>query len=93
MKDVDFPVWGIDNLGNSQMMYPENEYTFKGNEVLEIPIKQKLNNYLEEINKTYNKLNLEGRNSLYLTLLKDGVSSSGFLISSELSDNKYSIFR
>lgn len=45
MKNVDFPVWGIDNLGNSQMMYPENEYTFKGNEVLEIPIKQKLNNY------------------------------------------------
>jgi len=45
MKDVDFPVWGIDNLGNSQMMYPENEYKFQGSEVLEIPIKQKLNNY------------------------------------------------
>ena len=45
MKDVDFPVWGIDNLGNSQMMYPENDYIFQGTEVLEIPIKQKLNNY------------------------------------------------
>jgi len=38
MKDVDFPVLGIDNLGNSQMMYPENEYRFKGTEVFEIPM-------------------------------------------------------
>tara|TARA_R100000908_G_C3755948_1_gene150536 strand:+ start:4406 stop:4819 length:414 start_codon:yes stop_codon:yes gene_type:complete len=45
MRDVDFPVWGIDNLGNSEMMYPENDYSFEGTEVLEIPIKQKLNNY------------------------------------------------
>ena len=39
MKDVDFPVLGIDNLGNSKMMYPENEYTFKGTKVYELPIK------------------------------------------------------
>ena len=45
MKNVDFPVWGIDNLGNSKMMYPENDYKFEGTQVLEIPIKQKLNNY------------------------------------------------
>ena len=38
MKDVDFPVLGIDNLGNSQMMYPEEDYTFEGNEVLEMPM-------------------------------------------------------
>ena len=37
MRDVDFPVYGIDNLGNQQMMYPGNDYTFPGNEVLEIP--------------------------------------------------------
>ena len=45
MKDVDFPVWGIDNLGNSKMMYPENDYQFEGSEVLEIPMKQKLTYY------------------------------------------------
>jgi|GEM_PF-3004745 len=45
MKNVDFPVWGIDNLGNSKMMYPENDYKFEGTQVLEIPTKQKLNNY------------------------------------------------
>lgn len=39
MKDVDFPVYGVDNLGNSKMMYPENDYRFKGTEVYEIPIK------------------------------------------------------
>ena len=42
MKDVDFPILGIDNLGNSQMMYPERDYSFKGDRVLEIPIKQNL---------------------------------------------------
>ncbi len=47
---------------------------------------KKLNNNIREINTTFNTLNLKERNSLYLTLLKDGVSSSGFLISSELSE-------
>ena len=48
MKDVEFPVLGVDNLGNSKMMYPENDYKFEGNRVLEIPMKQNLfinNNY------------------------------------------------
>lgn len=43
MQDVDFPVWGIDNLGNSKTMFPGNEYEFPGDEVFEVPIKQKLN--------------------------------------------------
>ena len=43
MKDVDFPVLGTDNLGNSQMMMPEidgvyNEYQFPGNQVTELPM-------------------------------------------------------
>lgn len=42
MKNVDFPVLGIDNLGNSKMMWPEEDYIFEGDEVLEIPMKQKL---------------------------------------------------
>ena len=28
MKDVDFPIMGTNNLGNSQIMMPENEYQF-----------------------------------------------------------------
>jgi hypothetical protein len=40
MEDVPHPVFGIDNLGNQQMMYPGMNYTFPGNEVFELPIKQ-----------------------------------------------------
>ena len=40
MKDVDFPVFGIDNLGNQQMMYPGKEYQFPGNQVFELPMYQ-----------------------------------------------------
>lgn len=38
MKDVDFPVMGIDNLGNKKMMMPGGEYEFPGDMVFEIPM-------------------------------------------------------
>ena len=38
MQDVDFPVYGVDNLGNEQMMFPENEYQFPGDIVMEMPM-------------------------------------------------------
>jgi len=44
MEDVDFPVLGIDNLGNQQLMEPgqdNNDYYFPGSEVFEIPKAQK----------------------------------------------------
>lgn len=37
MKDVDFPVTGIDDLGYRMTMMPGEEYEFPGDEVLEIP--------------------------------------------------------
>jgi len=40
MEDVDFPVMGTDNLGNSQMMMPGNNYQFPGDSVLEVPMAQ-----------------------------------------------------
>ena len=40
MQDVDFPVYGIDDMGNAQMMYPGGEYQFPGNQVFELPIAQ-----------------------------------------------------
>ena len=40
MEDVDFPVMGTDNLGNSQMMTPGNNYQFPGDKVFEIPMAQ-----------------------------------------------------
>jgi len=41
MKNVEFPVLGIDNLGNKKMMQPGKDYSYPGNTVLEIPMKKK----------------------------------------------------
>ena len=40
MEDVDFPVKGIDNLGNEQIMMPGMNYQFPGDSVLEVPMAQ-----------------------------------------------------
>ena len=40
MEDVDFPIIGIDNLGNSQIMMPGGEYEFPGDKVFELPMAQ-----------------------------------------------------
>ena len=39
MRDVDYPVVGIDNHGNVKVMFPEREYRFTGSRVLEIPVR------------------------------------------------------
>jgi hypothetical protein len=39
MRGVDFPVLGVDNMGNRRLMKPGNDYTFPGNYVTEFPIK------------------------------------------------------
>lgn len=41
MKNVEFPVLGIDNLGNKKMMKPGKDYNYPGNIVLEIPMKKR----------------------------------------------------
>jgi len=38
MKGIDYPVKGIDDLGNEIMMYPDNEYLFPGTSVTEYPM-------------------------------------------------------
>jgi len=39
MKGVPFPVLAMDNLGNIKVMIPQGEYTFLGNQVLELPLR------------------------------------------------------
>ena len=39
MKGVNYPVLGISNTGDKQMMYPGEDYKFDGNSVVEYPIK------------------------------------------------------
>lgn len=38
MHSVSYPVLGVDNLGNSQIMYPDIDYQFSGEYVIEYPI-------------------------------------------------------
>lgn len=40
MRGVPYPVFGMDDTGYSQMMYPGAEYTFPGNMVYEMPMMQ-----------------------------------------------------
>lgn len=41
MKGVNYPVLGVDDFGNQQMMYPGMDYTFPGQNVTEYPQMQK----------------------------------------------------
>jgi hypothetical protein len=50
MKGVPYPVLGISDTGDQQMMYPEQEYTFKGKTVTEYPQKKKNGGWLEKYN-------------------------------------------
>jgi hypothetical protein len=50
MKNVDFPVLGIDNEGNSKIMQPGKDYSFPGEAVLEFRIGTK------NKSKIYNKI-------------------------------------
>lgn len=47
MKDVDYPILGIDEFGNKQMMHPGKEYKFPGKTIHEIP---NLKNYFNKRN-------------------------------------------
>ena len=54
MKDVDFPVLGIDNLGNEKIMQPgEEEINFQGDTVLEFPM---LGNIVKNKKQIYNRI-------------------------------------
>lgn len=41
MQGVGYPVYGVDNLGNAQMMYPNQNYKFPGTSVTEYPQNRK----------------------------------------------------
>lgn len=40
MKDVPYPVLGVSDMGDSKIMYPEEDYEFIGNNVTEYPMAQ-----------------------------------------------------
>ena len=50
MKNVGYPVLGIDDTGYKQVMKPEQQYTYPGQRVFEIPITQKYKHILKQLN-------------------------------------------
>jgi hypothetical protein len=58
MRDVPYPVFGFDDLGYSQMMYPGMDYKFPGNRVYELPMaqvgKENKNLSFDDLNREYN---------------------------------------
>jgi len=58
MKDVDFPVQGIDNLGNEQVMMPGGEYLFGGDYVIETPMKASGGEMIRRADGSYSKRGL-----------------------------------
>ena len=54
MKDVEFPVLGIDNKGNSEIMEPGKDYSFAGDTVLEFPMLK--GGFIKNKNKIYNRI-------------------------------------
>jgi GH24 family phage-related lysozyme (muramidase) len=59
MQGVNYPVLGIDDLGNQMMMEPGEEYQFPGDSVYEIPMKKgglvKMPKLTKKNKKSYNK--------------------------------------
>ncbi len=48
MKNVTFPVYGIDNKGNDMVMFPGGEYYFGGDYVIEVPMRYTDNNFANQ---------------------------------------------
>ena len=48
MKNVNYPVLGVSDRGHTQMMYPGEDYSFKGKSVTEYPMMQGGGRYISE---------------------------------------------
>jgi hypothetical protein len=48
MKNVNYPVLGVSDKGHTQMMYPGEDYSFRGNSVTEYPMMQSGGRYIPE---------------------------------------------
>lgn len=68
MEDVDFPVHGIDNLGNEKIMEPGKDYSFPGDIVLETPLKKSNMGYgkkYDSSNKKYDSSHNQDENTSF----------------------------
>jgi hypothetical protein len=70
MQDVDFPVKGVDNLGNEMIMMPGEEYTFPGDYVVETPAMQ-AGGQLDPVSTQGQEINFEQRKKQLEEKLKE----------------------
>jgi hypothetical protein len=64
MKDVDFPILGISSNGEAKIMMPEKEYKFKGNKVLEIPMRNMQEGGLNKEQLSFDEIKEDMRNRI-----------------------------
>ena len=69
MEGVNYPVLGIDDLGNEQVMMPGANYKFPGNSVYEVPLINK-----ELPNKPHSKPGIQEWNMLYDAMNKSDLN-------------------
>ena len=88
MEDVEFPVLGMDNLGNSKMMMPGNNYEFPGDMVLELPMAQF--GWLGDLSKNLNKRIKRGTDNIKedIRSLGDFIQGKQGFVPDVLTDNK-----
>ena len=55
MQGVNYPVLGVSDQGDTQMMYPEQDYQFRGNKVTEYPMMQNESTLQKNTNMEYGK--------------------------------------
>ena len=75
------------NKPSKLFSYFENKKIW--NKISKIFNSSNLNNDLRLIQKTFNDLNITKSNSLFITLMKDGITSKGVLISYEANENDF----
>jgi hypothetical protein len=93
MQGVPYPVLGISDTGDTQMMYPEEEYKFKGKKVTEFPIAQDGNkvdnaNFNNEVDKSLEYFKNWQASPMYKQMLKNSTKSDWFDYGYEEDRNK-----
>lgn len=75
MKGVPYPVYGKDETGYGQMMYPDGEYKFPGNMVYEKPIvKRTDDSTLENIAEVFDPTGITSWDDVYRSYKETGMS-------------------
>ena len=80
MQGVNYPVYGEDDLGYGQMMYPGMDYTFPGQYVTETPMAQKgkqvedNDSWLENIAEVFDPTGLSSWDDVYRAYQNTGLS-------------------